>query len=196
LNMSLFERLVNPTDAPWGVKLPFDTLETQRRMHPSISALIRETLYPNLEDAPNVHAYPEVVGLKKRLFWLDHDNLEAGAEHDELVSTSKSNDFEVEMAASLIAHLLAQGEYQSEDIAILTPYLGQLFKLRARLSQQYEIVLDDQDAEALEKHELVIGEQGVKNTKTAPKKGTLLQALKAATGTYPIKSCLTLTNKL
>lgn len=53
LDVSLFERLVHD---PSGTqpKIPYCTLETQRRMHPSISQLIRNTLYPALKDAPNV----------------------------------------------------------------------------------------------------------------------------------------------
>lgn len=182
LDMSLFERLVNPPNGIPGVKLPFSTLETQRRMHPSISALVRGTLYPRLVDAPNVLLYPDIVGMKDRLFWLNHNEPEAGEETDELVATSKSNDFEVEITACLVAHLLAQGAYQSQDIAVLTPYLGQLFKLRTRLSSQFEIVLDDRDVDALEK--FGIADSG----KLLVKKTSLLQSLKLATGTWPSSS--------
>lgn len=69
LDVSLFERLVDPPrdDDP---KLPFSTLETQRRMHPSISQLVRKTLYPSLQDGGDVVTYPEVTGMRRRLFWL------------------------------------------------------------------------------------------------------------------------------
>jgi hypothetical protein len=181
LDMSLFERLVSPPPGLAGNKLPFSTLETQRRMHPSISALIRRTLYPRLIDAPNVSNYPEVVGMKHRLFWFDHDVPEVGAETDELVACSKSNDFEVEMTACLVAHILAQGVYNSQDIAVITPYLGQLFKLRMRLSSQFEIVLDDRDVDALEKEDMLDGVGVTKIHKGAPKTSSLLQTLKVAT---------------
>lgn len=134
-----------------------------------ISALIRRTLYPNLEDASKVLTYPVVAGMKKRLFWLDHSWPEAGAETDELVATSKSNDFEVEMT----------GEYQSQEIAVLTPYLGQLFKLRVRLSNQFEIVMDDRDADALEKADMET-EGWLPSAKEA-QKASLLRTLKVAT---------------
>ncbi|KAI9045275.1 uncharacterized protein KD926_009689 [Aspergillus affinis] len=71
LDRSLFERLVDPNEEV-GVQIPYCTLETQRRMFPSISRLVRETSYPRLQDAPSVLEYPEVVGMRKRLFWLDH----------------------------------------------------------------------------------------------------------------------------
>jgi hypothetical protein len=180
LDISLFERLVSPPKGVPGIKLPFSTLDTQRRMHPMISALIRRTLYPNLEDAPKVLTYPVVAGMKKRLFWLDHSWPEAGAEADELAATSKSNDFEVEMTACLVTHLLSQGEYQSQEIAVLTPYLGQLFKLRARLSNQFEIMMDDRDADALEKAGMET-ERGWLPPAKGAQKASLLRTLKVAT---------------
>ncbi|KAF2275492.1 uncharacterized protein EI97DRAFT_475520 [Westerdykella ornata] len=130
----------NYPSAPWR----------SSRMHPSISTLIRETLYPRLKDAPNVSLYPEVVGMRKRLFWFDHEVPEVGAETDELVASSKSNDFEVEMTACLVAHLLFTGGY--------------------------EVVLDDRDAEALEKADL-----GSDTAKLPAMKTSLLKSLKAAT---------------
>ncbi|KAF1995359.1 P-loop containing nucleoside triphosphate hydrolase protein [Amniculicola lignicola CBS 123094] len=166
LEISLFERLVNKQDDIPGVQLPFTTLEIQRRMHPSISALIRGPLYPHLQDAPNVSGYPQVAGVRKRLFWLDHSEPEAGEGMDDLVATSKSNDYEVEMCAALVSHILKQGVYRLRDIALITPYLGQLFKLRTRLASQFEVVLDDRDADALE---------------SAGIKASLLDALKVAT---------------
>lgn len=59
-------------DALQKVHVDFMSLETQRRMHPSIAQLVRETLYPSLEDAQSVLEYPEIDGMRKRLFWLDH----------------------------------------------------------------------------------------------------------------------------
>ncbi|KAF2009446.1 P-loop containing nucleoside triphosphate hydrolase protein [Aaosphaeria arxii CBS 175.79] len=186
LDMSLFERLVCPPDGIPGVRLPFSTLETQRRMHNSISELIRRTKYPRLEDAPNVFDYPEVVGMKRRLFWLDHDAIEDGANADEIASTSKSNKYEVELVACLVAHLLSQGEYKPQDIAVITPYLGQLFLLRARLSSEYELVLDGKDEKLLKemnKDQVNILNKlaGSNKANTSPMKATLLHSLKAAT---------------
>lgn len=149
-------------------------------MHPSISALIRHTLYPALEDAPNVSLYPEVVGMKKRLFWLDHSSPEAGVEEDEQVATSKSNDFEVLLVVCLVAHLLSQGVYEPKDVAVITPYLGQLFKLRKALSQIFEIALDDRDEEALQKAGIVDDGRSINGQGSMIKKTTLLQALKVA----------------
>ncbi|KAI0023290.1 hypothetical protein F4780DRAFT_730730 [Xylariomycetidae sp. FL0641] len=143
-DVSLFERLVEPpyeTDA----RLPLSTLDTQRRMHPSISELVRSTLYHSLEDDQSVRDYPPVVGMKKRLFWLDHEELEASAMSSDPLGTSHSNDFEIEMATLLVSHLVRQGSYGRGDIAVLTPYLGQLHRLRQRMSSLFEITVNERD---------------------------------------------------
>lgn len=170
LDVSLFERLVRPNDDT-AIQLPYITLETQRRMHPMISQLIRETLYPNLRDAPTTADYPLIPGMKDRLFWFDHREYEAGA--DQSQSTSHTNDFEVSMTLGLVSHLMKQGVYRAEDIAVLTPYLGQLHKLRARLGQMWELIINDRDLDDLEK-------AGISNEKQVSKTSAL-NALKVAT---------------
>lgn len=143
LDISLFERLVKPLTST-AQPLPFSTLETQRRMHPSIAELVRSTLYPKLKDAPNVAEYPEVSGLRRRLFWLNHRNQE-DAYADEQHSMSKTNEWEADMTAALVCHLVRQGIYKPSEIAVLTPYLGQVRKLRDKLLQYYEITLSEGD---------------------------------------------------
>ncbi|KAI4718642.1 hypothetical protein E4T48_05160 [Aureobasidium sp. EXF-10727] len=145
LDTSLFERLVTAPDG--GVRLPFSRLDTQRRMHPDIAELVRSTLYPSLSDAPTTLAHPQVTGLKKRLFWFDHQHSET---RDDMQSTSHTNDFEVEMTTALVSHLIKQGTYAPGAIAVLTPYLGQLRKLRRRMQSSFEVVLDDRDVKSLE----------------------------------------------
>jgi hypothetical protein len=171
LDVSLFERLIDPPE--WGATVPHTTLEVQRRMDPSIAQLIRKTLYPYLKDHPSVSEYPQIVGLAKRLYWLDHREKEVQLEY----STSHLNPHEVEMTAALVSHLVRQGVYQAEDIAILTPYAGQLFALRKRLMSSFEIVISDLDAEELEN-------QGLQVDGMAPmatRKSSLLRALRLAT---------------
>ncbi|KAI1469405.1 P-loop containing nucleoside triphosphate hydrolase protein [Daldinia caldariorum] len=155
LDVSLFERLVQPI-RPTDLKLPFDMLEIQRRMHPSISSLIKNTIYDTLKDAEKVNDYPEVVGMGKRLFWFDHEKPEARSDPNFPTSTSRTNDFEIEMVSALASHLVRQGAYGRDDIAILTPYLGQLHKLRKRLQGSFELVVEARDLESLEKEGLDI----------------------------------------
>ncbi|KAI1659371.1 P-loop containing nucleoside triphosphate hydrolase protein [Daldinia decipiens] len=130
LDVSLFERLVQPT-RPTDLKLPFDMLEIQRRMHPSISRLIRDTIYETLKDDAKVNNYPEVVGMRKRLFWLDHDRPEARSDPNFPTNTSRTNDFEIEGT-----------------------YGRQLHKLRKKLQNSFELVVEARDLENLQKEGL------------------------------------------
>lgn len=176
LDISLFERLVNPQ--PGHPKLPCVALETQRRMHPSISDLVRVPLYPRLKDHPSVSEYPEVDGMRKRLFWLDHRETEdPRSAHS--VSMSRTNTFEVDMVEALVAHLVRQGTYRNEDIAVLTPYLGQLQKIRKRLASTFVIVVGDRDIEELEATGVEDPAENEKQSQT--QKSTLLSALRIAT---------------
>lgn len=180
LDVSLFERLIHPR--PGYVKLPHSSLEVQRRMHPSIAELVRSTLYPKLQDHSSVFNYPEVVGIRKRLFWLDHSEKEDASSSDPTQSFSRTNAWEVEMTAALVSHLVRQGTYQNGDIAVLTPYLGQLQKLKQRLRSSFAIVVGDRDLEELETKGLENknGENPVLSKSNA-RKTTLLNALRIAT---------------
>jgi hypothetical protein len=70
LDVPLFERLIKSTSG--DIHIPLTTLKVQRRMHPSIAELVRIPLYPDLEDHPSVSEYPDVNGMRDRLYWFDH----------------------------------------------------------------------------------------------------------------------------
>ncbi|KAF7173984.1 hypothetical protein CNMCM5623_006251 [Aspergillus felis] len=176
LDVSLFERLVEHRSA-MGLGLPFSTLETQRRMHPSIAQLIRNTLYPKIEDAESVSNYPEVVGMRQRLFWLDHREPEADAANTSVLATSHWNQYEILMTMAVVNHLVRQGKYQSGEIAVITPYLGQLHRLRQLFSQHFTVTLGERDADQLESAGFEAGEAAVKT----PARATLLKTLRVAT---------------
>ncbi|KAL2841156.1 hypothetical protein BJY01DRAFT_257156 [Aspergillus pseudoustus] len=151
LDRSLFERLI-----------PFCTLETQRRMHPSISQLIRDTLYPRLQDAPSVST----------LFWLDHRVPEGRANSEDAMATSHWNDHEIQLT----------GTYQSGDIAVLTPYLGQLHRMRRKLSQSFTITVGERDQDDLDNAGFIEDEaEAATSEKTTIARSTLLHALRVAT---------------
>ncbi|KAK5322248.1 hypothetical protein LTR98_011879 [Exophiala xenobiotica] len=130
--------------------MPVAQLNVQRRMRPEISRLIRETIYPKLDDHPSTLNLPDVVGLRKNVFWLDHSHNEEG-QHSEVHYKSQSNIWDVEMVHALVRHLVRQGTYRSNDIAVLTPYTGQLQKLRSAMRNDFEVVLSDRDQEAKQK---------------------------------------------
>ncbi|CAG8303689.1 unnamed protein product [Penicillium olsonii] len=178
LDRSLFERLVNPEDEV-GIQIPFCSLETQRRMAPPISRLIRDTLYPRLQDAPSVLDYPEVVGMRKRLFWLDHRYPEGDPNSEDPMTTSHWNNHEVEVTIALVSHLLNQGVYRGGEIAVLTPYLGQLHRIRRRLAGAHAVTLSDRDLEELENAGLAGDDTDL--PKTTACKSTMLEPLRVAT---------------
>ncbi|KAI7341211.1 hypothetical protein KC315_g276 [Hortaea werneckii] len=183
LDVSLFERLVQPQDI-LAHPLPFCRLQVQRRMHPSISQLVQETLYPDLQNAEIVNSIPDVVGMRRRLFWMHHEQIEDHA--GDGLNTSHTNSYEVEMTAALVKHLVHQGVYKSDEIAVITPYLGQLRLLRRKLASSFEIVLNERDDEELLK-DASNGIEGDPPSTDVPlrrpsvARGTLLNALRIAT---------------
>lgn len=100
--------------------------------------------------------------MRRRLFWMHHEELEDDREG--VTSTSRSNSYEVDMVASLVKHLVAQGAYKPADIAVVTPYLGQLRKLRSKFSSTHTILLDDRDVNELEKEWVDPDEDGSEQT--------------------------------
>ena len=94
LDVSLFERLVKN-------RVEHVTLARQRRMRPQIARLIAP-IYPHLHDHPHVETFPDVRGVARNLFFVDH----AHPEGAEAGSASKSNRFEAEFAAALVRYLV------------------------------------------------------------------------------------------
>ncbi|TRX96057.1 hypothetical protein FHL15_003199 [Xylaria flabelliformis] len=142
---------------PWGNHTHWTFRYLKGWMHPSISRLILETTYSNLEDAAYLSDYPKVVGMRKRLFWFDHTEPESKSDPTQPLSTNHTNDFEVDMVSAMVSHLVRQGVYERNQIAVLTPYLGQLHKLRKRLRNSLEIVLGDRDSDEVNKQGLEVG---------------------------------------
>ncbi|CAE6473604.1 unnamed protein product [Rhizoctonia solani] len=127
---------------------PMSQLDVQRRMRPMISSLIRNTLYPKLEDHSLVQNYPDVRGMHKNVFFVSHSHKEVGGGED---AVSKYNQYELDMIHDLVLHLLKQGCYNSSrNIVILSAYLGQIPKIRKKLQNVVTIVVDERDAELLE----------------------------------------------
>ncbi|KAI0841013.1 P-loop containing nucleoside triphosphate hydrolase protein [Hypoxylon sp. FL0890] len=145
LNRSLFERLILQ-------ERPHCTLLNQHRMRPEISALIRHN-YPGLEDAKGTENRPHLRGFQSDVVFFNHNHPEA--RHNVLVdrldqgaSSSKQNIFEAEMVLKCVRYL-AQQNYKTTDLVILTPYLGQLSLLRNKLSVDHDPVLNDIDSHDL-----------------------------------------------
>ncbi|KAI8822614.1 uncharacterized protein EV422DRAFT_577652 [Fimicolochytrium jonesii] len=144
LDQSLFERLVRMAEANLDCvdKGMVVQLATQWRMRPEISTLLRRTLYPKLTDAPAVLSHPKVKGMRQNLYFFDHNEREAGAGDGESASRSKVNEFEAGLVVSLVRHLIKQG-YSASEIAVLTPYAGQLLCLRKYLKKEQLVLYID-----------------------------------------------------
>ena len=123
-------------------------------MRPEISALVRALTYGDLVDAPTTSGRPNLVGVRDNLVLINHDKPEDEmnelADRAEGAKSSKQNAHEVEMVFRIVRYLIQQG-YKADKMVILTPYLGQLQKLNARLKSLKETdpVLGDMDAQEL-----------------------------------------------
>ncbi|KAG9309780.1 hypothetical protein JVU11DRAFT_10154 [Chiua virens] len=142
-DMSLMERLAVS-------KFPMSRIDVQRRMRPTISSLIRNTLYEGLLDHDLVQSYPDVRGMVKNVFFVTHNHREnrGGADNTE----SKHNKYEL-LHFHENPYLLStrQGCYSSEgDIVVLCAYLGQLVRLRDALGGEVTVVIDERDQVALD----------------------------------------------
>ncbi|KAI6102504.1 P-loop containing nucleoside triphosphate hydrolase protein [Pisolithus croceorrhizus] len=143
LNRSLFERLVLKG-------FPHVTLSAQHRMRPEISALIRALTYPDLKDAPKTNNRENIRGVQSNVIFVNHNHPE---DEDKRISdgadggstTSKQNTYEVKMVLRIVRYLAQQG-YGSDNIVILTPYLGQLSHLRDALKNETDPILNDLDS--------------------------------------------------
>jgi len=145
LNVSLFERLVLKG-------YPHKTLVAQHRMRPEISALIRHLTYPDLQDAPKTKNRPGLYGVRDNIVFINHskpeDDLPDIADGRDFGSkSSKQNTYEARMVLKIVRYLAQQG-YGTDEMVVLTPYLGQLSKLRKELQRDMETdpVLNDLDS--------------------------------------------------
>jgi len=144
LDRSMFERLVKDNK-------PMVQLLTQRRMRSEIADLVRETLYPGpgLVDYECTAAYPPVRGTTHNLFFFDHKNPEDAVGSNQFAVQSHSNSSEVKMIAVMVKYFVRNGYDKSGDIAVLTPYLGQMIQIRDALSKQFVVVIDERDGEQI-----------------------------------------------
>jgi hypothetical protein len=148
LNRSLFERLVLKG-------FPHETLTTQHRMRPEISALVRALTYPELIDHDSTKGRPDLRGFQDNVMFIKHNHPEGDNRHmpnekDMSALSSKQNTWEAEMVLKCVKYL-GQNGYGTDKIVILTPYLGQLHLLRDVLSRENDPWLNDLDSADLVK---------------------------------------------
>jgi superfamily I DNA and/or RNA helicase len=113
-----------------------------------ISDLIRKTLYKNLIDGENTTKYPNVRGVQHNVYFINHRKPEDKAK-SEFAIQSHSNTYEVEMVIEMVNYFVRNGYTKQDDIAVLTPYLGQMMKLRDALKKRFTVVIDERDSQDL-----------------------------------------------
>lgn len=143
LNRSLFERLVLKG-------YPHQTLCQQHRMRPEISALVRQLTYKDLLDAPSTQGRPNLRGFRDNLVFVNHKEPEIEMSDvpdwkDATSTSTKKNIFEARMTLKCVRYLGQQG-YRTDNIVVLTPYLGQLRLLLDELGKDNDPVLNDLDS--------------------------------------------------
>lgn len=146
LNRSLFERLIIQ-----GV--PHTTLRKQHRMHPDISLYPRALTYPELLDDPKTFMRKRVKELHSRVIFVDHLEAETNYtalvdRNDTTVKASKQNPFEATMVLKCVKYLSQQG-YKTDQMVVLTPYLGQLRLLLGLLETENDPILNELDSHDL-----------------------------------------------
>ncbi|KAI5828139.1 P-loop containing nucleoside triphosphate hydrolase protein [Schizophyllum commune Tattone D] len=147
LNVSLFERLILKG-------YPHNTLVTQHRMRPEISNFIRVLTYPDLLDSPKANGRPNLRGVRDNVVFIRHakpedENKQLSTGDAPSYKSSKQNSHEAEMILRIL-HYLGQQGYGTDQIVILTPYLGQLKRLQDVLrKEQNEPMLSDLDVQDL-----------------------------------------------
>ncbi|KAG1661059.1 NFX1-type zinc finger-containing protein 1 [Nymphon striatum] len=122
LDISLFERMIING-------LAYEQLLIQRRMRPEISQLIHPHIYKNLKNDSSVMGYPNVRGVGKNVFFVNHPVYE----EESFDNPSKMNFYEAEMVLELARYLLLQ-EYSPDRITILTTYSAQLAHMKSTIS--------------------------------------------------------------
>eukprot|EP00762_Andalucia_godoyi_P008529 ANDGO_01319.mRNA.1 Protein cfxQ homolog len=146
LNKSLFERLIVDHCYPHAM------LQKQHRMRNEIADIVRHLTYPSLRDDASVLNRANVRGLLKNVVFVNHQQGEGDHEsikqRGEETGSSKTNTFEVGMVVATCKYLLQQG-YNDEQMVVLTPYLGQLQKIRTALRTEFDVSLNDMDAQDL-----------------------------------------------
>ena len=131
-DISMFERLINND-------IPYAHLKYQRRMKPKFANFVRiiygEKDYVDYEDVKN-NEKVEIKGLTTDMLIITHNKYEI--DHEGL--KSKQNDYEAKYISRLCEYLLKQG-YNSDQITILTFYIGQVILIKKYLKQKQMLEL-------------------------------------------------------
>jgi superfamily I DNA and/or RNA helicase len=108
------------------------------------SDLTRYTRYSELIDGDNTKQYENVRGAQYNVYFIDHRNPEDSTS-GEYALKSRVNKYEVKMVVEMVKYFVKNGYTKPDDIAVLTPYLGQMIKIRDALAKSF-VIIDERDA--------------------------------------------------
>jgi superfamily I DNA and/or RNA helicase len=94
---------------------------------------------------------------------------------------SNTNTREADMVTALVSHLCRQSKYKPGEIAVLTPYVGQLRLFKDKLENIVDLVISEPDLAGLDELEGEIGQATLYNTGRALLRGSLLDQVRMAT---------------
>ncbi|PKC08396.1 hypothetical protein RhiirA5_399332 [Rhizophagus irregularis] len=114
-------------------------------MRNEISDLIRRTIYEDLIDGKNTAKYPNICGAQHKVYFIDYNHPEDSFGDSGI--QSHVNMHEVKMVVEMVKYFVKNGYTKYEDIAVLTPYSGQLIKIKDALSKSFFVEIDERDAE-------------------------------------------------
>ncbi len=124
LDVSLFERLINNN-------ITSVMLNTQHRMRPEISCLMKHFYNQPINDHLSVNSFPKIIGVKTDIFFLSHNKMESRVAD----GSSKENKFEANFIVEFCVYLAKQG-YEQSDITVLSMYLAQMRIIRKELKER------------------------------------------------------------
>lgn len=149
INEALAERLMREDGARGS--LPYSKLKVQYRAHEGLAGLTRALHYTELKDASNTEDFPKLEGFGERPPGGRTRNPRANRTSQKPrliacqtpryppVTSSCYNMYEVECTVALVKYLLASSHYRPDDIAVLTPYNGQLKKLMEAFDESMDV---------------------------------------------------------
>jgi superfamily I DNA and/or RNA helicase len=104
--------------------------------------------YPDLIDASSTLQRPNIRGLTDNFIFINHSEPEIELKNTRELrdgkTSTKQNEFEAQMALKCVRYLAQQG-YGTDQMVVLTPYLGQLKLIRDHIAGDNDPILSDLD---------------------------------------------------
>ncbi|CAB4488581.1 unnamed protein product [Rhizophagus irregularis] len=121
------------------------SMELQIGEYYQLDKSLFERFVDDLIDGKNTAKYPNICGAQHKVYFIDYNHPEDSFGDSGI--QSHVNMHEVKMVVEMVKYFVKNGYTKYEDIAVLTPYSGQLIKIKDALSKSFSIEIDERDAE-------------------------------------------------